>query len=281
LKQALDPLVGALQKRALDNSKSAYALALKQQILSPALPVIHDRLVDAGVEGMFRAQGARSGVKLIGMSPDGGKMGAIAAFSSVRAKLEQSQDDGLSWIDYGNLLWGTGKPGLSKVAYQRALDLKTRKPDALNNLAVVMVSDQGFENWFAANEAVALWKKALATESNNSAALFNLGHYFNYFRLFPLALPYFENASAKVSIGELHDGIAVASYATGKQGEAELEFKKAEDLGEPTSRFVKKYVDAARSEDKKSDCLDALSGLKNVKGFEKVSVDRLRLRCQQ
>ena len=281
LKQGLDPVVGALQKKALDNSKSAYAQAIKQQILSPALPVIHDRLVDAGVEGMFRAQGARSGVKLIGMSPDGGKLGSAAALESVRTKLQASQDDGLAWIDYGNLLWGTGKPGLSKVAYQRALDLKTRKPDALNNLAVVMVSDQGFENWFAANEAVALWKKALAIESNNSAALFNIGHYFNYFRLFSLALPYFERAAAKVSIGELHDGIAVASYALGKQGESELEFKKAEEQGEKPTRFIKKYVEAAQNEEKKPDCLEALSGLKDLKGFEKVSADRLRTRCQQ
>ena len=283
LKQGLEQVVGALEKKALDNSKSAYSLALKNQILSPALPVIHDRLVDAGVPGMSRAQGARGGVKLIGMSPDGGKLGSAAALESVRTKLQQSQEDALSWIDYGNLLWGTGKPGLSKIAYQRSLDLKTRKPDALNNLAVVMVSDQGFENWFAANEAVALWKNALTIEDNNSAALFNLGHYFNYFRLFPLALPYFEKAAAKVSIGEAHDGLAIASYATGKQAEAALEFKKAEDLGEKKNRFVKKYIDASKNESAKTACLDNLAemiNVKDLKGFEKVSVDRLRTRCQ-
>jgi tetratricopeptide (TPR) repeat protein len=283
LKQALEPVVGALQNKALENSKSAYAQATKQQILSPALPVIHDRLVDANVAGMSRAQGARSGVKLIGMSPDGGKVGANAAFEGVRAKLQQSQEDALSWIDYGNLLWGTGKPGLSKVAYQRSLDLKTRKSDALNNLAVVMVSDQGFENWFAANEAVALWKRALSTDSHHSAALFNLGHYFNYFRLFSLALPYFEKAVAKVSISEVHDGMAVASYALGKHGESELEFKKAEELGGKENRFVKKYVEAAKNEANRSVCQDAISdisGLKELKGFEKISVDRMRARCQ-
>ena len=283
MKQAFAQVASKLQKDSLDKSKSAYAIALKNQILSPALPVIHDRLVDAGVSGMNRAQGARAGVKLIGMSPDGGKLGAVAAFESVRGKLVQSQDDALSWIDYGNLLWGTGKPGLSKIAYQRSLDLKTRKPDALNNLAVVMVSDQGFENWYAANEAVALWKNALKIESNNSAALFNLGHYFNYFRLFPLALPYFEKTVAKVSIGEVHDGLAVASYATGKIGEAELEFKKAEDLGEKSNRFAKKFIDAAKAESDKSSCLSALSDISNakeLKGFEKISADRLRARCQ-
>jgi tetratricopeptide (TPR) repeat protein len=283
LKEALTPVVAALQKRALDNSKHAYAQALKTQTLSPALPVIHDRLVDAGVDGLNRAQGARSGVKLIGISPDGGKMGSANALASVRAKLLQSQEDAAAWIDYGNLLWGTGKPGLSKIAYQYSLDLKTRKADALNNLAVVMVSDLGFENWFAANEAVALWKKALASESDNSAALFNLGHYFNYFRLFTLATPYFEKALAKVSIGEVHDGLAVAAFATGRTGEADLEFKKAEDLGEKKSRFVKKFVEASRNENNKSECLDALSDISNakdLKGFEKISADRLRARCQ-
>ena len=282
-KQVLEPLAIKLQKDSLDKSKESYAFAMKNQILSPALPVIHDRLVDAGVPGMLRAQGARGGVKLIGMSPDGGKQGAAVALEGVRAKLLQSQEDALSWIDYGNLLWGTGKPGLSKIAYQRSLDLKTRKPDALNNLAVVMVSDQGFENWYAANQAVALWKKAIAIEDNNSAALFNLGHYFNYFRLFPLAIPYFERAAAKVSIGEVHDGLGIAYHATGKQGEAELELKKAEDLGEKKNRFVKKYIEASSLEDNKPKCLDAISEIANVKelkGFEKVSADRMKMRCQ-
>ena len=267
--------------KAIENSKTSYALALKQQILSPALPVIEDRLVDAGIGNLNRAQGPRLGVKLIGMSPDGGKEGS-KAIVGVREKLQQSKEDALSWIDYGNLLWGTGKPGLSKVAYQRALDLKTRNADATNNLAVVLVSDQGFENWFAANEAVALWKRALGFESDNSAALYNLGHYFNYFRLFELALPYFENVAKKISIPEVHDGLAVAEWGLGKLAESELELGAAENLGSKPNRFVKKYIEAGKAKNSSS-CLDALDGIKNaseLKGFEKVSFERLKSRCK-
>jgi len=281
LKQALTPVAEALKKQALDHSKSAYHLALKEELLSSALPVIQDRLVDAGVEGVHRAQGARSGIKLIGMNPDGGKAGLEASLKSVRSNLLQSQEDALSWIDYGNLLWGSGKPGLARVAYDRALSLKTRMADALNNVAVVMVSDLGFENWFAANEAIAYWKKAVAAESDNSAANFNLGHFFNYYRLFPLATPYFEKIQSKVSIPELHDGLAVAHLGEGTKTEANLEFNKAEQLGAKSDRFVKKFAEA--SEQTGKDCLTTLDQIQNkeLKGFEKISENRLRQRCSQ
>jgi len=284
-KQVFSPAVSKLRSQANDRAKTAYSVAAKRQILSPALPIIQDRLVDAGVSGMNRAQGPRSGIKLIGMQPDGGKLGSDAALKQVRDKLLQNQSDALSWIDYGNLLWGTGKPGLSKVAYQRSLDLKTRMSDAMNNLAVVMVSDQGFENWFAANEAIALWKKALTHESTNSAALFNLGHYFNYFRLFDDAQDYFEKALRKVDIGEVHDGLGVANYGLGKKTEAEMEFKKAEQQGQKPNRFARAYVKASQAlaAGSKSDCasaLDSIDGGKDLKGFEKISVERLKERCQ-
>ena len=287
LKQALIPVSEALKKKALDNSKSAYAIALKQEILSPALPVIQDRLVEAGVvlgsSAMNHAQGPRLGIKLIGMSPDGGKAGATDAMKQVRDHLLQNQDDALGWIDYGNLLWGIGKPGLSKVAYQRSLEIKTRTADALNNLAVVLVSDQGFENWFAANESVALWKRALTHETTNSAALFNLGHYFNYFRLFELAQSYFERASHKVTIAEVHDGLGIAEYGLGQNTDGELELKKSEELGLKSDRFVRKYIEAGMSKTN-AECLTRLSqiaGVNDLKGFEKISYERMKMRCQQ
>jgi tetratricopeptide (TPR) repeat protein len=278
LQQALAPVGEALKKKALDNSKAAYRLAEKEGILSSALPVIQDRLVDAGVDGMNRAQGARLGIKLIGLSPDGGKAGSDSSFRTVREHLLANQDDALSWIDYGNLLWGSGKPGLARVAYDRSLALKTRMADALNNVAVVMVSDLGFENWFAANEAIAYWKKAIASESDNSAANFNLGHFFNYYRLFSLARPYFEKIVNKVSIPEVHDGLAVARWGLGTKAEAELEFQKAEDLGAKPNRFVKKFADASFKTGPA--CIAALDEIpKDLKGFEKISESRLRTRC--
>jgi tetratricopeptide (TPR) repeat protein len=281
LKAALTPVAQALRAKALDNSKTAYNLAVRNEILSPALPVIQDRLVEAKIGGMQRAQGPRLGVKLIGMSPDGGKDGPTASLKSVRDRLLANQSDALSWIDYGNLLWGTGKPGLSKVAYQRALDSKTRQADAMNNLAVVLVSDQGFENWFAANEAVALWKKALGYETTNSAALYNLGHYFNYFRLFEPAVSYFNKAARKVNVPEIHDEMGVAYYGVGKNAESDLEMKEAVTEGLKDNRFTAKYIEAGRAANR-SDCTDRLNEISNAKdlrGFEKISYERMKLRC--
>lgn len=281
LKQALDPVSQALKKQALERSRSAYHLAIRNQILSPALPVIQDRLVDDQSSEMGRAQGQRQGIKLTGMSPDGGRTGSITAMAGVRTKLSANQDDALSWIDYGNLLWGSGKPGLAKVAYEKSFALKKNASDALNNLAVVMVSDLGFENWFAANEAVALWKKALNQESDHSAALYNLGHFFNYYRLFEVARPYFEKVSQKISIADVHDGLAVSAEGLGHKDEADQEFAKAEEAGAKANRFAKVYVMAARAVG--APCLTELSSIQKeneLKGFEKISENRLKQRCQ-
>ncbi|MBC7396923.1 MAG: tetratricopeptide repeat protein [Bdellovibrionales bacterium] len=279
LKQALSPVAQQLKQKALQNAKDAYRRASKEELLSSALPVIQDRLVDAGADGMVRAQGPHAGIKLIGISPEGGKDGLESALKEVRGKLLANQTNALAWIDYGNLLWGTGKPGLSRVAYERSSALKTRGADALNNLAVVMVSDLGFENWFAANEAVALWKKALTLESNNSAALFNLGHFFNYYRLFEKALPYFEKVIRNVSVAEAHDGLAVSEWAVGRKGESELDFRKAELMGSKPNRFARKFVEAASKQGK--ECLSSLDDLntKELRGFEKISESLLRRRC--
>lgn len=282
LKQVLTPVIQALRNKAVENDKNAYRLALKQQVLSPALPVIQNRLVDAGAENFNRAQGSRSGIRLIGISADGGSLGRAEALRVTRDRLEKQVDDALGWIDYGNLLWGEGKPGLSKVAYQRALEIKTRTADALNNIAVVLVSDMGYENWFAANEAVATWKQALAKEPGNAAALLNLGHYFNYFRLFSLALPYYEKAAKKISLTEVHDGLAVAAWALRKSAESDLQFAKAEELGASKNRFVKKYVDSTRTESLK-ECRRALKEMSSeeLKGFEKVSFELQVARCEE
>jgi tetratricopeptide (TPR) repeat protein len=275
------------KKQAFEATKKAYLLALKGETLSPALPVIQDRLVDFGFKNMNRAQGARTVVKLIGVSPDGGALGKTNALEKTRARLIESQEDAGAWIDYGNLLWGTGKPGLSRVAYQYASDLKKRKADALNNLAVVDLLDKGYENWFAANQAIAKWKSILKIDSKNIAALYNLGYLFNYHRMFELSLPYFEKASVEFNKSnlhekDLHDGIAIALHALGQISESELNFKKADQLGANPNRFVKRYIEAALSLENQAACLEAISDIpsvKELKGFEKISIDRLRVRC--
>ena len=281
LRSALLPTAEALSKQSIDHAKQAYQVALQHQILSSALPVIQDRLVDARVQGLRRSQGARNGIKLIGLDPDGGKVGRDESLKVVRELLLKSQDNALAWIDYGNLLWGLGKPGLSKIAYERSLSLRTRAADAQNNIAVVLVSDLGFENWFAANEAIALWKKAISIEPHNSAALFNLGHFFNYYRLYKLALPHLLKVSKRVKIGEVYDALAVSYFGLGKLTEAELNSKRAEDLGLSPSRFSRRYREATYEEG--ATCLMKISeipGVNELKGFERVSVNRLKQRCQ-
>jgi len=282
LKSALLPAAEALSNQSVEHAKTAYRVSIQQQILSSALPVIQDRLVDAKIKGMGRSQGSRSGVKLIGIDPDGGSVGRDESLKGVRDLLLKSQDNALAWIDYGNLLWGLGKPGLSKVAYERSLSLRTRAADAENNIAVVLVSDLGFENWFAANEAVALWKKAISIEPKNSAALFNLGHFFNYYRLYPLALPPLLKVSKRVKIAEVYDALAVTYFGLGKITEAELNAKRAEDLGLSPNRFTRRYREA--SVEVGANCLlklNEIPGANELKGFERISVNRLKQRCQQ
>lgn len=281
LRAGLLPAAEALSKQARDQAAAAYHAALKTGILSPALPVLQDRLVDSGAPGMRRSQGARLGIKLIGLDPNGGKQGREEALVRVRAELLKNREDALAWIDYGNLLWGSGKPGLSKVAYERSLALRVRAADAQNNLAVVLVSDLGPENWFAANEAVALWKSALRREAKNSAALYNLGHLFNYYRLFPLAQPYLQKVLRRVNIAEVHDSLSVSYWGLGKKTETEIHSRKAEELGMSSKRFTRSYREASGAQ--AAACIAKLGeipGVADLKGFEKVSVGRLKQRCE-
>ena len=281
LKNALLPAADALGRQAVEHAKTAYDAALREGLLSPALPVIQDRLVDAGVPGSGRSQGSRNGVKLIGADPDGGKSGKEEAIRKVRDELLKSQDNALAWIDYGNLLWGLGKPGLSRIAYERSLALRTRAADAQNNIAVVLVSDLGYENWFAVNEAVALWKKSIGIEPKNSAALFNLGHFYNYYRLFSLALPPLLAVSKRVKIAEVYDALGVAYAGVGKRSLSELNFKKAEKLGMSPGRFTRRYREAALEKGEKClASLEQLPGAGDLRGFERISYSRLKQRCQ-
>lgn len=280
LKQALLPVADRLAKQSLSHSRTAYEQAMRKEVLSAALPVIHDRLVDSGAPGLMRAQGARAGIKLIGMNPDGGAEGRGDALKKVRARLLQSMEDALAWIDYGNLLWGSGKPGLAKIAYQRSLVLRTRAADAQNNLAVVEINDLGLENWFAANDALALWKKALVWEPGNSAALFNVGHLFNYYRLFKSARPYFERVLRKVQIGEVFDELAVSSQGIGEWEQSAAYRKKAEEAGLPTDRFTARFLEAGGASG--PECASLVlkfPGVADLKGFEKSSFTRLKQRC--
>ncbi len=283
LKSVLLPVTKSLKEKALQNYKKAFEHAIKDDILSPALPVIHDRLVDSGVAGYFRSQGPKFGIRLIGIGPDGGKLGRDAALVQVRAKLNKDPADALSWIDYGNLLWGQGRPGLAQVAYQRSFDLNKRVADAMNNLAVVMVSDQGnsgYENWYSANEALSWWKKALRNESENPAALYNMAHFHNYYRLFKVARAPLETVSKKIKIAEVQDALAITYAGLGLRGDSEAALRAADGLGSNKNRFVRTFLDASKLTGKA--CLDRLDALQGEpKAYERSAIERLRTRCAQ
>src|SRR6185437_14524196 len=99
-----------------------------------------DHLADAGASFPRRAQGVRGKFRLAGIAADGGADGREAALAKVRARLEKNTTDVSAWIDYGNLLWGSGKPLLAKIMYDYALTLSPDNASALNNRGVLEAS---------------------------------------------------------------------------------------------------------------------------------------------
>jgi hypothetical protein len=288
-RKGLENIIANYKQEALNDAAKAYQGALKSGLLSTSLPKLHDILVNEGAEGFVRAQGQRTGLKLYGMDPQRGKDENSPDYQKVREILSSSvaeknpEEIANAWLNYGNLLWGSGKPGLAEIAYGKADQLKGKKAETLVNLAVIKVSDYGYEDWFAANAAMSKWKQALKIQPNNASAIYNIGHYYNYFRLFSLAFPYFKKIEGN-DIADIHDGLAVASEGTGKIAEADLHLRKAEDLGKKSKRFVNQFIRAARVESDPSECRSILSKMDDVKaliGFEQQSHDRLMARCKK
>lgn len=85
-----------------------------------------------------------------------------------------------------------------------------------------------------------------------------------------------------MALGEIHDGLAVSQWAMKKTAESELQFQKAEELGEKKDRFVKKYVDAVKADSLKQ-CKRELKDIDDdgLKGFEKVAYDLQMERCDE
>ena len=139
----LGSISGPLREKARVTWNDGYTKALGVNLFSPFLPEVADSLADFKVPTPGRAQGPRGKFHLAGLSADGSPDTQSVAFQKVRNKLILNAKDAGAWIDYGNLLWGDGKPLLAKIAYQRALALNPRNALALNNLAVVQISSGG------------------------------------------------------------------------------------------------------------------------------------------
>jgi tetratricopeptide (TPR) repeat protein len=277
----LDQMVARLSRDSVEISRSAYEAALKQGQISKALPVIQDRLVESGTTRWKRSQGSRSGLKLIGMLPEGDASGREACLKKVREQLMTSSANPRAWVDYGNLLWGTGKPGLARIAYEQALLHDPSHADALNNMAVVQLMELKIETWSAALSAIQAWKKAIDKQPDHLASHFNLGLVYNYYRLFPEGERHFLKASERASkLPEIYEGLAVACFGQGKEAESLEAAKRAVSLGLKAQSFSRRFRDAVLSDPK--DCARKVEELRQgseLSGFELISVNLLGARC--
>jgi tetratricopeptide (TPR) repeat protein len=282
-KKNLSSVSAPLRKKAIDTWADAYRKAVSAEALSPVIPEIADRLADEGARVPGRAQGFRGGWRLAGAPSDGGAEGESKALEKVRDRLTRNPADSSAWVDYGNLLWGAGKLQLSRLAFDRALQLNPKSAAALNNRAVVLLSSkEGAEDWMTASESLTLFQKALKEDEFFAAAKVNRGLLLNYYRLFERAKPLFEQVLVRNSLSDAEQGLAVALQGLGDSAGANAAFKKASAQGAQSSGFASLYHRAAQvGPSNSSECLDALSDLKSsaLSGFERDAYERLKQVC--
>jgi tetratricopeptide (TPR) repeat protein len=267
-----------LREKAKSTWNDGYAKASSLKLMSPVLPEMADRLADFRVQSPGRAQGPRGQFRLAGMPPQGGDQSVSSAFQKVREQLLKNAKSEAAWVNYGNLLWGDGKPLLAKIAYERALSLNSKSVSALNNLAVVGVSSEGEEDWVAAGEGIHYLQEALNIDDFNIPAKVNQAKILNYYRLFARSKNLWEQVLVRNSTADAEEGFAIALQGTGNSSAAESRFKK--NAGKSDSKFVPIYHEAARSHPK--NCVSLLDDLdsSSLLGFEKQSVEYLKEKCK-
>ncbi|MCM2321712.1 MAG: hypothetical protein NDJ90_00440, partial [Oligoflexia bacterium] len=283
-RKTLAGVSGPLRKKAVQTWQEAYTKCIAAEAMSPALPEIADRLADSGIAGVGRAQGVHGLYRLAGVPADGGPEGSSAALEKTRAKLVKNPQDSVAWLDYGNLLWGQGKPLLSSLAYDRAEALNRRSPAAINNRAVVELSlaKGTSEDWLVAATASERFRGASKLDEFFLPAKFNRASLLNYYRLFPKAKPLWEQVLAKGAGADAQDGMAIALQGTGDLRRAEAAFQRASELGSPDSRFAAVYHEAARlAATSPAQCLSRIEDgdSATLTGFEKNAFERLKRAC--
>lgn len=283
-KKQLAGVSGPIRRKAVETWMESYQKAVQAELLSPVLPEIADQLASQRVPGFGRAQGPRGRFRLAGMPADGGS-GGKDSLEKTRERLLKSGQDASAWVDYGNLLWGLGKPGLSRLVYERALSLNAKNPAALNNRAVVLLSG-GEEDWLLAIEGAELLRRALKQDEFFIPAKVNLASLLNYYRVFRSAKPLWDQVGVKTQGTDVYDGQGVAAQGLGRAADAEGLFRKGSDAGGSSSRFAYVFHDAARvlaagAAGAGEKCVSKLSDLEtgSLQGFEKEAVDRLRKAC--
>ena len=292
-KKNLKGLSEPLRKKAVATWTDAYTKAAANEAFSPVLPEIADHLADAHAVSPHRAQGFRGKLRLAGIPADGGPEGREAALAKVKDKLAKSPQDAAAWIDYGNLLWGSGKPLVAKLVYDYALSLSPKNAGALNNRGVLIVNE-GEEDWTKAYEGAQYFRDSLRIDGFFLPAKMNLAALMNYYRLFSKAKPLWEQVRSKVQSPDVEDGLAVSLQGMGDITGAEAGFKKAVEMGAGAGRFAGLYHEAARQTfDSSSNpsgaslagdkCLGTLNGVSEslLSGFEKSAMASLKRACTQ
>ncbi len=281
-KASLKSISDPLRAKAAESWRTAYQKAVAQDLLSPVLPTIGDRLARAGISPPARAQGFRDKFRLSGQAADGGREGKGAAFERVRQTLYSNPRDVASWIDYGNLLWGDGKPLLAKIAYERALTLDPKASAALNNRGVLIVSASGQEDWIRAAEADAFFRQALAKDELFLAAKFNRGALLNYYRLFDKSRSLWRQVAVVAPQSDALDGLAIAEQGLGDATLAKATFDRSTKAGASSNRVSNLFHEAARVATKNSsECLKVVRKLEDqtLQGFERSAVQNLKQFC--
>ncbi|MEO5969400.1 MAG: tetratricopeptide repeat protein, partial [Bdellovibrionia bacterium] len=276
-----------LREKARSTWNDAYVKATQVDLFSPALPSVADHLADFGMTVPGRAQGPRGKLQLAGMAPElenSAKTEALLA--GVRDRLMKNVQDPVAWTDYGNLMWGKGKPLMARMFYERALALNPKSTVALNNMGVIKIQSEGEEDWVAVSEGARFFSQALQFDDFYAPAKMNLATLMNYYRMFPRAKALWEQVLVRSSLVDANDGAGVATQGMGNTNESLSYLKKASDMGAPSRRFTWVYQEAARASLKKkdgaNDCLSILDrlDLASLEGFEKYSVEYLKGRCE-
>lgn len=264
-----------LRSQAKEILEQAYEKSLRGELLSSALPQLTDLMVSQGSARIARAQGARENLRLMGEPNE-----------QAREKLFQNPKLATAWVDYGNYLWARGAPGVAKIAYDRATELDPRNVAAIQNRAVMWVSEGLIENPQEATEALSGLKRARSMAPSEPVIAANLGVIYNYYRLFRLAKNQWDLLITRSPSAVAYDGLAVASQGLGNFSDAARFLGLAEKYGASSDRFVRRFYSAVEKSrlgsDGKSDCLDELDEVekKDLAGFPAIAVENLRKVCQ-
>jgi tetratricopeptide (TPR) repeat protein len=289
-KKSLKALSDPLRKKAVVTWSEAYNKAQSAEAFSPALPEIADHLADERASSPLRAQGVRGKFRLFGMPADGGAAGKTAAFAQIREKLSKNTSDANNWIDYGNLLWGSGTPMLARIAYEYALTIAPNSAGATSNEGVLVASD-GEEDWANAYDAAQYFREALKKDEFFLPAKMNMALLMNYYRLFSKSKPLWDQVRARAqgqAVTDINDGYAISSQGLGDLTSAEMEFNRASEGGANPNRFAEIFHRAARQSFDRVEpglagekCLGTLNGLgeNGLNGFEKTAFESLKRAC--